>query len=181
VHSRSRSPAVASVRDRDRRSTSPARCCHCRVTIWAKVRSEPMPTFEHWIRVRPSHPPKPPVLGRTPPKGVTAAGSALSFRRAISRPLLPASTFVLMVVETLGDAFAAGWRITARCAWGKRDGMKSRRECHYRRELDLETLVRTRGPNLPLSSLDGRGAWWLYFNPLTVSKSARFAVNCYSP
>jgi hypothetical protein len=44
---------------------TPARCCHCRVTIWAKVRSEPMPTFEHWSRVRPSHPPKPPVLGRT--------------------------------------------------------------------------------------------------------------------
>jgi hypothetical protein len=46
-----------------------------------------------------------------------------------------------MVVETLGDAFAAGWRITARCAWGKREGMKSRRECQYTRELDLETLV----------------------------------------
>jgi len=61
-----------------------------------------------------------------------------------------------MVVETLGDAFAAGWRITARCAWGKREGMKSRRECHYTRELDVETLVWTRGPNFPLSSLDGR-------------------------
>jgi hypothetical protein len=61
-----------------------------------------------------------------------------------------------MVVETLGDAWAAGWRITARCAWGKRDGMKSRRECQYTRELDLETLVWTRGPNFPLSSLDGR-------------------------
>jgi hypothetical protein len=45
-----------------------------------------------------------------------------------------------MVVETLGDAFAAGWRITARCAWGKREGMKSRRECNYTRDLDLETL-----------------------------------------
>jgi hypothetical protein len=61
-----------------------------------------------------------------------------------------------MVVETLGDAFAADWRITARCAWGKREGMKTRRECHYTRELDLETLVWTRGPNFPLSSLDGR-------------------------
>ena len=59
-------------------------------------------------------------------------------------------------METLGDAFAAGWRITARCAWGKREGMKSRRECQYTRELDLETLVCTRGPNFPLSSLDGR-------------------------
>jgi hypothetical protein len=59
-------------------------------------------------------------------------------------------------VETLGVAFAAGWRVTARRAWGKREGMKSKRECHYRRELDLETLVWTRGPNFPLSRLDGR-------------------------
>jgi hypothetical protein len=59
-----------------------------------------------------------------------------------------------MVVETLGDAFAAGWRLKARCAWGKREGMKTKRECDYTRELDLETLVWTRGPNLPLSSLD---------------------------
>jgi hypothetical protein len=29
--------------------------------------------------------------------------------------------------------------------------MKSKRECHYTRELDLETLVWTRGPNFPLS------------------------------
>ena len=55
-----------------------------------------------------------------------------------------------------GDAFAAGWRITARCAWGKREGMKTKRECTYTRELDLETLIWTRGPNFPLSSLDGR-------------------------
>jgi hypothetical protein len=39
---------------------------------------------------------------------------------------------------------------------GKREGMKTRRECHYTRELDLETLVWTRGPSFPLSSLDGR-------------------------
>ena len=38
----------------------------------------------------------------------------------------------------------------------KREGMKTKRECHYTRELDLETLVWTRGPNFPLSSLDGR-------------------------
>jgi hypothetical protein len=60
-----------------------------------------------------------------------------------------------MAVETLRDALAAGWRITARCAWGKREAMKTKRECHYTRELDLETMVWTRGPNFPLSSLDG--------------------------
>jgi hypothetical protein len=32
-----------------------------------------------------------------------------------------------------------------RCAWGKHDGMKSKRECTYRRELDMTTLVATRG------------------------------------
>ena len=97
--------------------------------------------------------------------------------------------------KRLFDAFAAGWRITARCAWGKRDvprdnqgenratrdGMKSRRECNYTRELDLETLVWTRGPNFPLSSLDGRlmcprsrsRRVAVMFQPPTISKSAR--------
>jgi hypothetical protein len=91
------------------------------------------------------------------------------------------SHYVLMVVETLGDAFAAGWRITARCAWGKREGMKSKRECHYTRELDLETLVWTRGPNFPLSSLDARlmcprcksRRVAVLFQPPTVSNAAR--------
>ena len=36
---------------------------------------------------------------------------------------------------------------------GEREAMKTRRECQYTRELDLETLVWTRGPNFPLSSL----------------------------
>jgi hypothetical protein len=85
-----------------------------------------------------------------------------------------------MVVETLGDAFAAGWRITARCAWGKREGMKSKRERHYTRELYRETLVWTRGANCPLSSLDGRlmcprcrsRRVVVMFQPPTISKSA---------
>ena len=64
-----------------------------------------------------------------------------------------------MVEETLGDAFAAGWRITARCVWGKREGMKSRRECQY---------TRTRGPTFPavepgrpadVSALSIAGMW----------------------
>jgi hypothetical protein len=54
-----------------------------------------------------------------------------------------------MAVETLGEAFDHGWRITARCAWGKRDAMKSRRECVYIRDLDLETLIWTRGARVP--------------------------------
>ena len=61
-----------------------------------------------------------------------------------------------MSVETLGEAFSSGWELTARCAWGKRDAMKSRRACVMRYNLDLETLVWTRGRAFPLSSLETR-------------------------
>jgi hypothetical protein len=60
---------------------------------------------------------------------------------------------VAVGLETLGDAWAAGWRITARCAWGKREGMKTRRECHYTRELDLEDLGVDAGAELPAFQL----------------------------
>jgi hypothetical protein len=50
------------------------------------------------------------------------------------------------MVEMLGEAKAQGWRITARCAWGKRDAMKSILECVSRYDLDLDTLIWTRGP-----------------------------------
>ena len=56
-----------------------------------------------------------------------------------------------MSIETLGEAWRLGWRVTARCAFGNRDGMKSIRQCIYRSELDMKTLVWTRGPNFPLS------------------------------
>jgi hypothetical protein len=36
------------------------------------------------------------------------------------------------MVETLGEALDAGWQLTAKCAWGKRDGMKTIRACHSR-------------------------------------------------
>lgn len=61
-----------------------------------------------------------------------------------------------MTVETLGEAWSMGWRITASCALGTRDGMKSIRECHNRFELDLATLIWTRGRGFPLSSLQTR-------------------------
>jgi hypothetical protein len=43
-----------------------------------------------------------------------------------------------------------------RCADGYREGTKSMRRCVYRKQLDLETLVSTRGPNFPLSRLESR-------------------------
>jgi hypothetical protein len=61
-----------------------------------------------------------------------------------------------VTVETLGEAFQLGWRITVRCAWGNHDGTKTIRECTYRRELDLETLVATRGRDFPLLRLETR-------------------------
>jgi hypothetical protein len=61
-------------------------------------------------------------------------------------------------VETLGEALAQGWRVTVRCADGRSESPRSQssRECNYRRELDLETLVWTRGRAFPLSRLDSR-------------------------
>lgn len=57
------------------------------------------------------------------------------------------------MAETLGDAHDQGWRIRVRCAWGKRDGMKSVRECTFNAYLDLPTLFWTRGRDLPLAIL----------------------------
>jgi hypothetical protein len=37
-----------------------------------------------------------------------------------------------------------------------REGTRSMRRCVYRKQLDLETLVCTRGPNFPLSRLESR-------------------------
>ena len=61
-----------------------------------------------------------------------------------------------MGVETLGEAYRLGWQITARCAYGNRQGLKSIRACAYTAKLDMPTLVWTRGPNFPLARLESR-------------------------
>jgi hypothetical protein len=63
-----------------------------------------------------------------------------------------------MLVETIGEAYALGWRVTVRCNCERDDGPRnpSRRECNYRKELDIETLVWTRGRAFPLSRLESR-------------------------
>ena len=66
------------------------------------------------------------------------------------------STFVLMEVQTLGVARSLGWKVHMRCANGYRQETRSMRRCVYRKQLDLETLVATRGPNFPLSRLESR-------------------------
>ena len=59
-------------------------------------------------------------------------------------------------IETLGQAREAGWRVTVRCALGRQVGMKRIRECLHRQELDLDTLVWTRGQDFPLAMLASR-------------------------
>jgi hypothetical protein len=63
-----------------------------------------------------------------------------------------------MAVETIGEAYSLGWRVRARCVHSREDGAhsKSSRECIYRKELDIETLVWTRGRDFPLSRLESR-------------------------
>ena len=61
-----------------------------------------------------------------------------------------------MEVETLGVARSLSWRVHMRCAPGYRESTRSIRKCVYGKQLDLETLVATRGPNFPLSRLESR-------------------------
>jgi hypothetical protein len=63
-----------------------------------------------------------------------------------------------MPIETIGEAYLQGWRVTARCSCGRSEGPKSQssRECNYRKELDMETLAWTRGRGFPLSRLETR-------------------------
>jgi hypothetical protein len=65
-----------------------------------------------------------------------------------------------MPLETLGEACSQGWRVTVRCADGRTESPRSQssRECSYRRELDMETLVWTRGQAFPLSRLESCAA-----------------------
>ena len=60
------------------------------------------------------------------------------------------------MIETLAEARDAEVRSTARCAWGRREGTKSIRECKARIELDLDTLIWTHGAMFPVSILEER-------------------------
>jgi DNA-directed RNA polymerase subunit RPC12/RpoP len=60
------------------------------------------------------------------------------------------------MIETLAEARDSRMTLTARCAWGRREGTKSIRECKARVEIDLETLIWTRGESFPISMLESR-------------------------
>jgi hypothetical protein len=66
----------------------------------------------------------------------------------------------MSAVQTIGEAWKLGWRITARCIWGVEDPRsRSKRrtiECDTIAELDLKTLVWTRGDRFPIDQLEVR-------------------------
>ena len=40
-----------------------------------------------------------------------------------------------MTIETIGEAYRLGWRVRVRCAWGKREALKSNLRVHGKRQL----------------------------------------------
>jgi hypothetical protein len=60
------------------------------------------------------------------------------------------------MIATLGEAHDLGWKVRVYCRFGKREAMKSIRACTAYVEIDLETLVWTRGRNFPIARLDTR-------------------------
>ena len=58
-----------------------------------------------------------------------------------------------MDFENLGDIWQAGARLYVRCAKPRRDGLKSVRSCGEQLELDVRTLLWTRGKAFPISML----------------------------
>jgi hypothetical protein len=61
-----------------------------------------------------------------------------------------------MDIETLGDIWQAGGRLYVRCLKPRREGLTIVRACGRRFELDVQTLVWTRGRRFPISMLSSR-------------------------
>jgi hypothetical protein len=58
-------------------------------------------------------------------------------------------------VETLGDAYSAGWSVRVRCSREDPRGSRASR-CDFEGALDMATLVCTRGRGFPLARLASR-------------------------
>ena len=61
-----------------------------------------------------------------------------------------------MAIESLGEAWNHSWRIHMRCLDDGREGMKHKRDCGFRADLDMQTLVCTRGRDFPLARIAER-------------------------
>lgn len=60
------------------------------------------------------------------------------------------------MVESLGEAFSLSWKVRMRCLDDGREGLKHKRKCDYRAELDVMTLCATRGRDFPIARLADR-------------------------
>jgi hypothetical protein len=60
------------------------------------------------------------------------------------------------MIATLGEAHDLGWRLRIYCRFGKRDGMKSIRACSAYVDMDLPSLIWTRGRDFPIARLETR-------------------------
>lgn len=57
-------------------------------------------------------------------------------------------------VETLGEAWEAGWSVSAVCHGGMIDlGPKSHKKCDWKHELDMPTLLAAKGRKFPVCDL----------------------------
>jgi len=74
---------------------------------------------------------------------------ALDFLNKICSRLVLIKRPRALAIETLGEAWNCSWRIHMRCLDDGRRGLKHGRECAYRVDLDLTTLVCTRGRDFP--------------------------------
>lgn len=61
-----------------------------------------------------------------------------------------------MEIETLGDVYTHGARLRMRCAKPRREGLKSVRACDFKYDLDVVTMLATRGRDFPISMLSSR-------------------------
>jgi hypothetical protein len=65
-----------------------------------------------------------------------------------------------MTVTTLEEAWRLGWRVRARCFWlapgAKSSEGRKQVQCETTAELDMKTLVWTRGESFPLDQLESR-------------------------
>src|SRR5687767_6785488 len=76
----------------------------------------------------------------------------------VSTPECACSLLFSMAVATLGEAWKLGWRVRARCYWlgPNKSGKRSSIWCDTTVELDMKTLIWTRGENFPLELLSQR-------------------------
>lgn len=59
-----------------------------------------------------------------------------------------------MAIETLWELYTASGSAHFRCAWGRRAGLKTIRECGFRYQIDIMSLMLTRGRSCLLADLE---------------------------